>query len=62
MKRKLKLLELTYLGIWIIPFIIFAKDFFVLNDFLSIFDKDLFKLIQFTFKQSFYSTLFAFLC
>ena len=45
MKRKLKLLELTYLGIWIIPFIIFAKDFFVLNDFLSIFDKDLFKLI-----------------
>lgn len=59
MKKRFKLLEFTYLGIWIIPFIIFGKDFFVPKDFIYIFDKDLLNILFFTFKQSFYSTILA---
>lgn len=61
MKKRLKILELFYLGIWIIPFILFGKDFFVFSDFFSLFDTDLVKVLIFTFKQSFYSTVLAFL-
>jgi thiamine transport system permease protein len=60
LNKRSKTYDVIYMGIWIIPFIFFAKDFFEKEVFLQIFNYRTFEIVFFSIKQSFISTSLAF--
>ncbi len=57
--KRLIYLDFAYLGIILIPFIFFARDFFHFKDFLKVFNKKTFDILVFTSKQAFISATIA---
>ncbi|OQY09123.1 MAG: ABC transporter permease [Fusobacteriia bacterium 4572_132] len=60
-KKKSKLINLMYLLIWIIPFLIFFKDFLNIGDMKKVIELKTLKILWNTLYQSFLSTIIAFL-
>ena len=60
-KSKLKVINLVYLSIWVIPFLIFFKDFLNIKDMKGLIELRTIKILWNTSYQSFLSTIFAFL-
>lgn len=54
------LMNAVYLFFWIAPLFLFGRDFWVWEDIQGSMDSNLWKIILFTWKQSLYSSFFAF--
>jgi len=56
---KNKYYDVLYVGIWLIPFLFFARDFFILKDIKHILNYRTLLILYFTLKQSFISATLA---
>ena len=61
LNKRNKAYDAIYMGIWIIPFIFFSRDFFKKEVILQLLNYRTFEIVFFTIKQSFISTTTAFI-